>query len=74
MLQTLIVALINDSTFLSSNGLLIDDIRFDARFFIQLCYSRVKKEGNKAAHEKAYLSRKFKRKLRGKKGLRLERI
>ena len=74
MLQTLIVALINDSTFLSFNGLLIDDIRFDARFFIQLCYSHVKKEGNKVACKKAYLSRKFKRKLRGKKGLRLERI
>lgn len=46
-------ALINDSTFLSSNGLLIDDVRFGVRLFTQLCYSHVKKEGNKVAHNLA---------------------
>ena len=44
------IALINDSTFLSSNGLLTDDVRYGARLFTQLCYSHVKKEGNKVAH------------------------
>ena len=36
-------ALVNDSLFLSSNGLLMDDIRFGARCFHQLCYSHVKR-------------------------------
>ena len=45
--------MINDSTFLSSNGLLIDDVRFSARLFTQICYSHVKKEDNKVAHNLA---------------------
>ena len=44
-------ALINDNMFLSSNIFLIDD--FDAIFFTQLCYSHVKREGNKVAHSLA---------------------
>ena len=44
------------SYFLVSNGLLIDDVRFGARLFTQLCCSHVKTEGNKVAYEKAYLS------------------
>ena len=51
--QVLMTVLINDSTFLSSNGLLIDDVRFGARIFTQLCNSHVKKEGNKIAHNLA---------------------
>ena len=43
-----------DSYFLSTVGLLIDDIRFDANFFNQLHYSHltshVKSESNKAVH------------------------
>ena len=39
-----------DSYFLSTVGLLIDDIRFDAIFFNQLRYSNIKREGNKDAH------------------------
>ena len=46
-------ALVNDSLFLSSNGLLMDDIRFGARCFHQLRYSHVKREGNKVAHNLA---------------------
>ena len=48
--QVLMIALINDSVFLSSDSLLIDDIRFATRFFIQLRYSHVKRECNKVAH------------------------
>ena len=39
-----------DSYFLSTVGLLIDDIRFDAIFFNQLRYSNIKREDNKVAH------------------------
>ena len=51
--QVLVNALCNDTIFLSSNGLLIEDIRFNARFFNQLHYSHVKKEINKVAHNLA---------------------
>lgn len=43
-------ALNEDSNFLSTVGLLIDNICFDASFFNQLHYSHVKKECNKVAH------------------------
>ena len=43
-------ALINDSPYLSSDGLLIEDIRFQASSFNQLLYSHVKREDNKVAH------------------------
>ena len=49
----LAIALINNSSFLSSNGLLIEYIRFNASFFNQLLYSHVKREGNKVAHKLA---------------------
>ena len=48
--QVLVNALYNDIFFLSLNGLLIEDIRFNARFFNQLHYSHVKREGNMVAH------------------------
>ena len=51
--QVLVNALCNDTIFLSSNGLLIEDIRLNARFFNQLHYSHVKKEINKVAHNLA---------------------
>ena len=47
------IVLISDSLFLSFNGLLIDDVRFGARFFTQLRYSHVKRKGNKVAHDLA---------------------
>ena len=50
-LLVLATALINNSTNLSTNGLLMEDIRFNASFFNQLLYSHVKKEGNKVAHK-----------------------
>ena len=50
---TLATALRNNSTFLSPNGLLMEDIKFHASFFIQLLYSHVKREGNKVAHKLA---------------------
>ena len=49
----LAIALINNSSFLSSNGLLIEYIRFNASFFNQLLYSHVTREGNKVAHKLA---------------------
>ena len=49
----LATVLINNSSFFSSNGLLIEYIRFNASFFNQLLYSHVKKEGNKVAHKLA---------------------
>ena len=49
----LAIALINNSSFLSSNGLLTEYIRFNASFFNQLLYSHVKREGNKVAHKLA---------------------
>ena len=48
--QVLVNALYNDIFFLSLNGLLIEDIRCNARFFNQLHYSHVKREGNMVAH------------------------
>ena len=50
---TLATALRNDSTFLSLDGLLMEDIKFHASSFIQLRYSHVKREGNKVAHKLA---------------------
>ena len=43
-------ALINDSPYLSSDGLLIEDIRFQASSFNQLLYSHVNRKDNKVAH------------------------
>ena len=43
---TLAMALRNNSTFLSPDGLLMEDIKFHASSFIQLRYSHVKREGN----------------------------
>ena len=51
--QVRMTALINDSVFLSSDGLLIDDIRFATKFFTQLRSSHVKREGYKVAHNLA---------------------
>ena len=49
----LVSALLKNSTYLSTDGLLLDDIRFYASFFNQLLYSHVKREGNKVAHKLA---------------------
>ena len=43
---TLAMALRNNSTFLSQDALLMEDIKFHASSFIQLRYSHVKREGN----------------------------
>ena len=51
--QVLVNALCNDTIFLSSNGLLIEDIRLNARFFNQLHYSHIKREGNKVVYNLA---------------------
>ena len=51
--RVLMIVLISDNLFLSFNGLLIDDVRFGARFFTQLRYSHVKRKGNKVAHDLA---------------------
>ena len=51
--MVLATALIKNSTYLSTDGLLMDDIRFNATFFNQLLYSHVKREGNKVAHKLA---------------------
>ena len=48
---TLATALQNNSTFLSPEGLLMEDIKFHASSFIQLRYSHVKREGNNVAHK-----------------------
>ena len=50
---TLATALRNDSTFLSLDGLLMEDIKFHASSFTQLRYSHVKREGNNVAHKLA---------------------
>ncbi|XP_075645389.1 uncharacterized protein LOC142616414 [Castanea sativa] len=47
----LVNALCYDTTLLSSNGLLMEDIRLQARFFNQLHYSHVQREDNKVAHK-----------------------
>ena len=49
----LVSAMIKNSTYLSTDGLLLDDIRFYTSFFNQLLYSHVKREGNKTAHKLA---------------------
>ena len=49
----LTTVLINNNTYLSMNGLLMEDIRFNASFFNQLLYYHVKREGNKVAHKLA---------------------
>ena len=51
--QVLANALRNNSPYLSSNGLLMEDIRFNASLFNQLLYSHIKREGNKVAHNLA---------------------
>ena len=51
--MVLATALIKNSTYLSMDGLSMDDIRFNARFFNQLLYSHVKREGNKVVHKLA---------------------
>ena len=48
--QVLMKALKEDRIFLSTDGLFIDDVRFVARLFNQLCYSHVKREGNMVAY------------------------
>ena len=50
---TLATTLRNSSTFLSLDGLLMEDIKFHATSFIQLCYSHVRREGNKVVHKLA---------------------
>ena len=49
----LTTALQNNRTFLSPEGLLMEDIKFHASSFIQLRYSHVKREGNNVAHNLA---------------------
>ena len=44
--QILVKAMLKDRNFLSSDGLLIEDVKFFAKFFNQLHYSHVKREGN----------------------------
>ena len=51
--MVLATALIKNSTYLSTDGLLMDDIRFNATLFNQLLYSDVKREGNKVVHKLA---------------------
>ena len=46
-------ALRNNNPYLSSNGLLMEDIRYNASLFNQLLYSNVKREGNKVANNLA---------------------
>ena len=51
--QVLMHALIHDSLFLSPNGLRIDAVRSNARYFNQLHYSHVKRESNMVTHDLA---------------------
>ncbi|KAL4600491.1 hypothetical protein ACB092_11G202400 [Castanea dentata] len=46
-------ALRNNSTYLSSFGLLIEDIKCNASFFNQSLYSHIKRESNMVAHNLA---------------------
>ena len=46
-------ALRNNNPYLSSNGLLMEDIRYNASLFNQLLYSNVKREDNKVANNLA---------------------
>ena len=51
--HVLMQAIIHDRPFLSLDGLLIDDLRFNARCFNQLHYSYIRREGNMVAHRLA---------------------
>ena len=51
--QVLMHALADDTPFLSTIGLLIDDVRFNAALFTNLHYSHVKRKGNMVAHSLA---------------------
>lgn len=51
--QVLMHALADDTPFLSTVGLLIDDVRFNAALFTNLHCSHVKWEGNMVAHSLA---------------------
>ena len=51
--QVLANALRNNNPYLSSNGLLMEDIRYNASLFNQLLYSNVKREDNKVANNLA---------------------
>ena len=51
--QVLMHALVDDTPFLSTVGLLIDDVRFNAALFTNLHYSHVKRKGNMVAHNLA---------------------
>ena len=51
--QVLANALRNNNPYLSSNGLLMKDIKFNASLFNQLLYSHVKREDNKVEHNLA---------------------
>ena len=51
--QVFIRALKEDGIFLCTDSLFIEEVRSDARFFNELCYSHVKREGNKIAHSLA---------------------
>ena len=48
--QVLTNALIEDKSFLSTVGVIIDDIRFKVSCYNQLRYLHVKREGNKVTH------------------------
>ena len=48
--HVLMQAIIHDRPFLSLDGLLIDDLRFNARCFNQLHYSHIRRECNMVAH------------------------
>ena len=51
--EVLMKALKGGDQFLSTAGLLMDDIRYDANLFYQLHYSHVRREGNIVAHSLA---------------------
>lgn len=51
--MVLTTALIKNSPYLSTDGLLMEDIRINANWFNQLLYSHIKREGNKVAHKLA---------------------
>ena len=51
--EVLMKALKGGDQFLSTVGLVMDDIQYDANLFYQLRYSHVRREGNKVAHSLA---------------------
>ena len=51
--QVVTNALIEDESSLSTVGVIIDDICFEASCYNQLRYSHIKREGNKIAHSLA---------------------